>query len=200
MKIVFILILSAFSVFSVKASPQETLKKVPENNALVTSFTQTRHLKSIPTPLISTGTLKLRPQKGLIWTTVHPFPNTFLISKAGLYQIEDGKPQALEKASQNNVIFKTLSAILAGDFLKGLEGFDVTLLPENNSRWHVKLTPQNPQLKSFIKALSIQGHEQVQKVTIYRANGDYDDIVFTKHKIVSLKRAFSTRQLGWFND
>lgn len=193
-------ILCILSIFSVVASPQDTLKKLPQNSVLTTSFTQNRHLSAIPAPLISTGTLKLWPQKGLIWTTEHPFPSALVISKLGLYQIENGQPKALEKATQSDMVFKMLSGILAGNFLKGLEGFDVILVTQDKSQWHVKLIPQNPQMKSFITALSIQGHEQIQKVTIHRANGDYDDIIFANHKIAPLKKALSSKELRWLND
>ncbi|HBN22593.1 MAG TPA: hypothetical protein DD412_05085 [Holosporales bacterium] len=200
MRAIFAILFSVLSIFSVDASPQDTLKTVPKDSVLITSFTQNRHLSSIPTPLISTGTLKLWPQKGLIWATEHSFPSTLIISKSGLYQIENGQPKVLEKATQSDMVFKILSAILAGNFLKGLEGFDITLVSQDKSQWHVKLAPQNSQIKNFITAFSIQGHEQIQRITICRANGDYDDIVFTNHKIAPLKKALSSQELRWLND
>jgi len=193
-------ILCFLSAFPAISSPQDSLKKLPKDHALVTSFTQKRHLGAVPTPLISTGTLKLWHQKGLIWTTEHPFPSTLVISKTGLYQIEDDQLKALEKATQSDMVFKTLSAILAGDFLQGLEGFDAILVSQDKSHWHIKLTPKNPQMKNLITALNIQGHEQIHQVIIHRANGDYDEIVFTNHKIDPLKQALSPQDLRWLND
>jgi hypothetical protein len=200
MRVVFAFILYVASSVIAGASPQDSLQRIPDHKVLEVSFTQNRHLGSIPVPLISTGTLKLWPKKGLIWSTKKPFPSTLVISNKGLYQIEKNQLKPLERAAQNNMVFKTLSAILAGDFMNGPEGFDTTLISQNKILWHVKLTPQNEQVKSLISAIDIQGNTQVSKVIIQRTNGDYDEIIFADHKIKTLQKALSSQERGWLND
>lgn len=183
-----------------KSSPQDTLQKIPDTKILEVSFTQSRHLNAIPAPIISKGLLKLWPKKGFIWVTKSPFPSTLVISKKGLFQVENNSLKPLDKAIKNTFVFKALSAILSGDFINGLEGFDVTILPRNNPYWHLKLTPKNKKIKSLISDVEIWVHTQVNKVIIHRASGDYDEITLRDHAITTPKKSLSPQQQRWLND
>ncbi len=192
-------LLCFLSVFSL-AKAQQTLGKIPSGKVLSVAFTQYRHLKSIPTPLTSIGTLKLLPQRGLIWNTKKPFPNTLVMTKKGLFQQRDGDLIPLTKGPQSTFIFDLLSKVLEGDFQNSLDAFEIENIPSKEAQWAVQLTPKDQQLKEMLRTIDIYGTTQTSLVIIHRSNGDYDEIHFENHKIMDEKKALNSQEIGWLYD
>ena len=196
------IIFSLFCLFITTNPPLFATTKItaiPLGKVLVVEFTQHRHLASIPTPITSTGILKIIPHQGIIWKTKSPFPNTLVIQKTGLFQVQDEKLISLNKAPQNTLVFDLLSKVFEGNFQGGIKGFKNKNISSGKSSWAVKLTPENDAIKIIIEALEIYGDAQISKIIIRRSQGNRDEIHLNNHTLLAREKALSPQERGWFN-
>ena len=189
---------------------KETLETLPKDTILKATFTQKRHLKDIPHALESSGEILLWAGKGLIWRTKTPFPNAILMTKKGLYQLDNEKKSCLVKEGKmgsDGAILDILSQILNGSF-SDLEGFTVEeRKPKKSSTWSIILLPP-PAIQKVINSLVIDGSDTknnhtIKQITIHRPNGDRDEISLNQPKIYSPAEKTQTltpQEESWLND
>ncbi len=176
-------ILSLFMLFCTLAESQAKIMTIPANNVLTAKFTQQRHLKGIPHPLKSEGSMILYEGHGLIWTTAKPFPNTILITKKGLYQLEENMKIEMVKAGGDSAMFDAMANIFSIAPGKEVEGFNLEELPATDQKWKLRLVPKSQQVSNFIQSITVEGKEYISHITISRPNGDHDEIALAEHTL-----------------
>src|SRR5262249_20753147 len=119
--ILFLLILLGLNL-EAQILPDRT-SALPAGSVLEANFIQHRHLTGIPKSIESKGHMVLWDGKGLIWSTSSPFPNTILITKKGLYQLENQSKIPMLKAGSENAIFDVMAGIFNIKDVKDLKGF-----------------------------------------------------------------------------
>jgi len=174
--------LSLFMLFCIMAEGQAKIMTIPANNVLTAKFTQQRHLKGIP-PLKSEGSMIMYEGHGLIWTTTKPFPNSILITKKGLYQLEDNTKTAIVKAGGESAMFDAMASIFSIAPGKEVEGFNLEELPAADQKWKLRLVPKSQQVSNFIQSITVEGKEYISHITISRPNGDHDEIALVEHTL-----------------
>jgi hypothetical protein len=169
---------------------------IQSGEVLRADFEQSRYLAALPTPIKSNGYIELWGSKGLIWHTAQPFTNSLIISKQGIFKIDE-KQQKVTLASaqmpKDNRIFECISKVLAGSFAENLQDFDVTDLPSDKG-WKVKLTPSNVHIKKIIAYIEVSGKKFIDKIILYRPNHDYEVIILHNHQIKA------ANELMWLYD
>jgi len=178
------------------------LKLIPVDHILKVSFTQKRYLTDIPKPIISAGHLLLWSGKGLIWRTEDPFPVATLITRNGLYQLEESQKVPVGQHGPEGAIFEMMSKILSGSFSE-LKEFIMTSLQPEHGKWKVRLVPTLPSLQSLISSIEVEGDEYISDIIIYRSNGDRDEIFMKNHRILGNQekdKAMSLEERAWFDD
>jgi hypothetical protein len=191
---------------------QQTINALPEGCILKSTFIQKRHLKDIPHALTSSGEIILWSGKGLIWRTTTPFPSAVLMTKKGLYQLDQNKKTSLtkqQKSANEGVLFDILSKVLNGSFddLAGFKVHGLKLKPGKGAPWCVDLTPPAA-VQKVITSLEITGHgigkdRYISGITIKRPNGDHDEITLEKPQIYSKQdqgKALTSQEMNWLND
>lgn len=175
-----VIFLLMFFSFTLESQEVNTL---PPGSILEAKFTQYRHLIGIPKPIQSNGTMLLWQGKGLIWATNSPFPNSILITKMGLYQLEDRVKTPIIKTGGDNAIFDVMAGIFNMNDIAAIKGFIFENMPSNNGNWRFRLIPEYPQIKGFIQFIMVEGNLHITHMTISRPNGDHDEIDITDHVI-----------------
>jgi len=178
------------------------LKNIPEGHVLKVVFTQMRNLSGLPKPILSKGDLTLWNGKGFIWRTNEPFLTTTLITKKGIFQIEEGKKIPAAQMGNEKSIFEMLSKLLQGS-LNEVKGFSLASLPSTPGKWKIRLSPIQSTIKDFLINLEIEGNDYITQITIHRANGDTDEISLSHHKIYDAKAVnniLSIDEKRLFND
>jgi len=192
-------------VFNVNAWAFPSLKTIPEGHVLKVSFTQHRFLTDIPKPIVSNGELLLWNGKGLIWRTIDPFPSAILITKKGLYQVEDGKKISMMKAGQmghEGVIFEMLTKLLSGSFPE-LKEFKMINLPSTHGTWKISLIPTLPSLQDFLSSIEVEGNQFITRIIIHRSNNDRDEILLKNHIIMGSQgrdKVLTLEEKKWLDD
>ena len=144
-------------------------------------FEQSKQLVGLKRPVVSTGRFCVLAEKGVLWRTLQPFPNTLKLTRDEIVQMQgDRVTQRLDAKQEptirtiNNVLF----ALLAGDFAQLEKLFDSDgTIQENN--WSVTLKAREPGLAKAIASIAIEGSVYVNKISLQEANGDRTRIVFT---------------------
>lgn len=181
------LAISLFMFCAIHISAQELPGRSaipPAGSVLEAHFTQFRHLNGIPKPIKSEGDVILWHGRGLIWKTLSPFPNTLLITKKGLYQLENQIKTPLLKAGGDSALFNVMAEIFTMNDESQIKGFTVEKLPLSNNNWRIKLLPQYEQVKNFIQSITVEGNVHITRMTITRPNGDHDEIDIKDHVLI----------------
>lgn len=156
--------------------------QIPNDGGFKARFHQKRFLKALPTPIILEGNMTLWQNHGLIWETISPFPNTLLITKEGVFLMNNGKKKPMMKNghTSDEKILTLFSHFLTGD-LSSIEGF--TFSPSSTAK-NQEIIPLPP-LSSFLTKIQLKMTDKGQpcQIILYRPNGDKDEINISHQKI-----------------
>lgn len=166
------------SLMLMTAAPAMAQCAKPEDLALVRgehAFTQTRTLKGVTRPLVSSGTLETQAD-GVVWKVVKPIEIVTRIGPKGVTQSIDGGPEEPAGATgANNPFFSETGLIdlLRGDLSKLDARYQVArskrAIPEG---WKLALTPKSASVTPYISSIAIEGCTRVESVAVAQANGD----------------------------
>ncbi|WP_250517198.1 outer membrane lipoprotein carrier protein LolA [Caballeronia sp. INDeC2] len=146
-------------------------------------FTQTQTLSAMKQPLVSTGMLVFQRDRGVIWRVDTPYSTTYVITDAGVAEIDANGSRIRTKSAQGMrgvaQVSKMMRAMLGGDMSALYSQFDVDA-QGSPSDWTLSLKPNQPQLAQAIKGLHMTGGAYLRSLRIDLANGDVTRIEFTK--------------------
>jgi len=165
-----------------RAMPSKS-SALPPGSVLEADFTQYRHLNGIHKPIKSEGHMILWDGKGLAWTTISPFPNAILITTKGLYQLQNRVKTPMVKGGGDRAMFDVMAGIFNVTDAQQIKGFVIQHLPPGNYQWRLRLHPQHEQVRNLISSITLEGDLQIRHITIYRSNGDHDEIDIKNHAI-----------------
>ncbi|NBA94005.1 outer membrane lipoprotein carrier protein LolA [Pseudomonas sp. R5(2019)] len=134
-------------------------------------FTQEKHLRALPQPLVSKGDFVLAKEKGLLWLLKTPVQQDYRIDAQGIARRDPSGWQRLPgktaAAQQNQLFF----AVLKGDS-SGLERDFELALQGDAKRWQLNLTPRSLLLKQIFTAITINGGTFVERIELLETQGD----------------------------
>ena len=150
----------------------------PEALAMVRgehAFTQTRTLKGVARPLVSSGVLEAQAD-GVVWKVTSPIQIVTRIGPKGVTQsIEGGPEESVGAAGANNPFFSETGLIdlLRGDLSKLETRYQIAQSARKTPEgWKLALTPKSASVTSYISSIAIEGCTRVESVAVSQANGD----------------------------
>jgi outer membrane lipoprotein-sorting protein len=166
-----------------QALVSQVTSRLAQMKGVRAQFAQTQTLSAMKQPLVSTGTLVFMRDRGVIWRVETPYVATFVITDAGVTEVDaNGKPirtksaQGVRGVAQ---VSKMMRAMLGGDLSALYSQFDVDA-HGSAPDWTLDLTPNQPQLAQAIRGLHMTGGAFLRSLRIDLANGDTTRIEFTK--------------------
>jgi hypothetical protein len=155
-------------------------------------FEQERYLEGFNTPLKSTGTFLLVPERGLVWRTELPFAVTTVIGPAGLMQEVRGRETTRLPAAKlpfMSKLYAMLSGTMTGDWSALASTFKVVRTPDAKG-WNLQLTPLKPDDPSLpIQSIRARGGKLLAEIELVKPHGDRDRLVFFDQKIETAQPA-----------
>jgi len=144
-------------------------------------FDQQKQLVGLKKPVSSNGRFCVVADKGVLWRTLQPFPNTLKITREEIVQLSGARVALRMDARQEpavRMINSVLFALLGGD-LEPLEKiFQIDGAVQENS-WSVTLTPRDAGFGQVISAIALDGGVYVRSIVISQAGGDRTAIEFS---------------------
>jgi hypothetical protein len=174
-----------FAVCAQAAAPIAQIQAILEKpKILCGNFNQTKELIGISKPLLSQGRFCIDADKGVLWRTIMPFPNTLCLTRDEISQIQGNQTTMRLDANQEPVvrmINSVLFSLLAGDFSK-LDNIFMLNGKIQDQHWQVRLKVRDAGLAKVIGNISLEGDQHVRKVVISESNGDHTVILFSNIK------------------
>jgi Outer membrane lipoprotein carrier protein LolA-like len=144
-------------------------------------FDQQKQLVGLKKPIVANGRFCVIADKGVLWRTLQPFPNTVRLTRDEIVQFREDRVAMRLDAKQEpavRMINGVLFAVLAGD-LSQLEAlFEIDGSIHGNS-WNVAVKAQEPSVAKVISSIALQGDAYVKSVVLMEANGDRTAITFS---------------------
>lgn len=144
-------------------------------------FDQTKQLAGMKKPLPANGRFCVVQDKGVLWRTLQPFPNTLRLTRGEIVHYQgDRVSMRLDAKTEPTVrmINQVLFALLAGD-LAQLETLFVVDGTVGKDSWDVTLTAREPALAKAIGTIKLDGGAYVKNIVMSEASGDRTTIVFS---------------------
>ena len=144
-------------------------------------FDQSKQLVGLKKPLTSNGRFCVVADKGVLWRTLQPFPNTLKLTHDEIIQLRGERVALRLDAKQEptvRMINGVLFALLAGDLAQLEKLFDVDGTAQDNS-WSVTLKAREPGLAKAIGSIALDGGVYVKNIVISEAGGDRTHILFS---------------------
>ena len=145
-------------------------------------FDQSKTLAGMKKPLAANGRFCVVQEKGVLWRTLQPFPNTLRLTKGEIVHYQgDRVAMRLDARTEPTVrmINQVLFSLLAGDLAQLEQLFKVDGTVGADS-WNVTLEAREPALAKAIGTIKLDGGAYVNHIVISEASGDRTSIVFSK--------------------
>ncbi|WP_446436933.1 outer membrane lipoprotein carrier protein LolA [Pseudomonas sp. 910_23] len=135
------------------------------------SFTQEKHLRALPQPLVSKGTFVLAKDHGLLWLLKTPLQQDYRITGQGIARRDANGWQPLPNKSAGAEQNRLFLAVLQGDSSGLQRDFELQLQGQAHN-WKLTLTPRSLLLKQVFTRINIDGGELVQTIELLETQGD----------------------------
>jgi len=134
-------------------------------------FTQEKHLRALPQPLISKGSFVLAKNHGLLWLLKTPLQQDYRISAKGIARRDATGWQLLPNKSAGAEQNRLFLAVLQGDS-SGLQRDFELALSGDAQKWQLTLTPRSVLLKQVFNQINISGGALVNTIELLETQGD----------------------------
>jgi hypothetical protein len=135
------------------------------------NFTQEKHLRALPQPLVSKGTFVLAKDHGLLWLLKTPLQQDYRISAQGIARRDANGWQLLPNKSAGAEQNRLFLAVLQGDSSGLQRDFDLQLQGQAQ-QWKLTLIPRSLLLKQVFTQINIDGGELVHTIELLETQGD----------------------------
>ena len=135
------------------------------------NFTQEKHLRALPQPLVSKGTFVLAKDHGLLWLLKTPLQQDYRISAHGIARRDANGWQLLPNKSAGAEQNRLFLAVLQGDSSGLQRDFELQLQGEAK-QWKLTLIPRSLLLKQVFTQINIDGGDLVQTIQLLETQGD----------------------------
>ena len=145
-------------------------------------FNQIKQLTGLKKPMASNGRFCVVAERGVLWRTLQPFPNTVRLTRDEIVQLQGDRVAMRLDAKQEpavRMINSVLFALLAGD-LGQIEKWFLVDGGIHDNGWSVTLKAREPALAKAISSVALDGDAYVKNITISETSGDRTSIVFSK--------------------
>lgn len=149
---------------------------------LKANFTQSKKIKVLKKPLLSSGKLIFDRETGVFWKLEKPFESIIVIDQTKLTSIDDEGKKITFKAEEKPMLYgftKIFLSIFSGNTEELKKHFTV-YYGKSNGKWQIGLIPSSAELKKVLSKILLSGSNQtVSDIKLWESNGDLTDIHFT---------------------
>lgn len=150
---------------------QQLSEQLAKPDVIHGQFTQEKHLRALPQPLISKGSFVLAKNHGLLWLLKTPLQQDYRISTKGIARRDATGWQLLPNKSAGAEQNRLFLAVLQGDS-SGLQRDFELALSGDAQQWQLTLTPRSVLLKQVFNQINISGGTLVNTIELLETQGD----------------------------
>ncbi|KAF1714063.1 outer membrane lipoprotein carrier protein LolA [Pseudoxanthomonas sangjuensis] len=159
-------------------------QRVAQVAVLRGGFEQEKQVAGFRNPLRSQGRFVLARGKGVVWTTLQPFPSELVVTRDrilsrqrdGSLRVEVDARQQPAMRSVNAVMF----SLMSGDVGALASRFDLQAQALPGDAWKLTLKPKSAALARSFASIELQGDRYVREVGVVEGNGDRTRLRFVE--------------------
>ncbi|RRV16295.1 outer membrane lipoprotein carrier protein LolA [Pseudomonas saudiphocaensis] len=160
-----------FSVSACAFDLKQLSQQLREPAVVRGQFTQEKHLRALPMPLVSRGKFVLARDHGLLWLLRQPLQQDYRISASGIAQRTESGWQAAGQQGATKRQNELFLAVLGGDAEALQRDFELDLQGSAEA-WSLSLIPRARLLQQIFDAIHIQGGASVERIELLETQGD----------------------------
>lgn len=145
-------------------------------------FSQEKQVAGFRNPLRSQGRFVVARERGVIWTTLKPFPSEMVITAERILSRQPDGSTRVELDAREQPAMRSVNAILfalmSGD-VQALSSQFTVEAQRDAKGWTLSLTPKSPMLAKAFSSLQLRGDRYVRQVDIVEASKDHTRLTFS---------------------
>ena len=184
---IFSLLFSTAPSIAMETSP-DILSRLKVSTAFAGEFQQTKILRDIPFPIISSGNFEFDTSIGLHWIIEKPIASQLLITPTEMVQTENNAEVFRVNSQKQPVaglISKLFFAIFSGDIKLLKQHFRITEQPTIDESWSLQLIPINPVIANVIDRIELNGKIELNSFILSETSGDIIAVTISNRHNVS---------------
>jgi outer membrane lipoprotein-sorting protein len=146
-------------------------QRLAQHKVVRADYTQSKRIKVLKKPLVSSGSFLYSADNGVLWTTTEPAPSVLVVTNKGIRQQQDGKWKSVRGSSSAVKFSEMLLAVFSGDTQALGKGFNL-YFSHSDEGWSIGLQPKNKRMAKVVDYLLISGEDLVDTFTMVQKNGD----------------------------
>lgn len=176
------LLFVSFVAGAAEDAVQAIARDVARPAVLRGEFSQEKQVAGFRNPLRSQGRFVVARERGVIWTTLKPFPSEMVITAERILSRQPDGSTRVELDAREQPAMRSVNAILfalmSGD-VQALSGQFTVDAQRDAKGWTLSLTPRSPMLAKAFSALQLRGDRYVRQVDIVEASKDRTRLTFS---------------------
>ncbi|MDY1034334.1 outer membrane lipoprotein carrier protein LolA [Stenotrophomonas sp. CFBP8980] len=176
------LLVVSFVASAAEDAVQAIARDVARPAVLRGEFSQEKQVAGFRNPLRSQGRFVVARERGVIWTTLKPFPSEMVITAERILSRQPDGSTRVELDAREQPAMRSVNAILfalmSGD-VQALSGQFTVDAQRDAKGWTLSLTPRSPMLAKAFSALQLRGDRYVRQVDIVEASKDRTRLTFS---------------------
>jgi len=157
-------------------------QRVAQVEVLRGGFEQEKRVAGFKNPLRSQGRFLLARGKGVVWTTLKPFPSEMVVTRERILSVDGAGNRRVEVDASQQPALRQINAMMFalvnGDVSALASRFDIAAQVLPDSAWSLTLTPKAAALAKLFARIELRGDRYVREVTITEADGDRTALKF----------------------
>jgi len=176
------LLVVSFVAGAAEDAVQAIARDVARPAVLRGEFSQEKQVAGFRNPLRSQGRFVVARDRGVIWTTLTPFPSEMVITAERILSRQPDGSARVELDAREQPAMRSVNAILfalmSGD-VQALSSQFTVAAQRDAKGWTLALTPKSPMLAKAFSSLQLRGDRYVRQVDIVEASKDRTRLTFS---------------------
>ena len=166
--------------------------QLSQTQFLSSHFIQTRKLKLLPKPLVSSGDMRYLKNTGICWQLTKPIPASIYLGQDQVVVKDKVSEQRLGPSNPVLGLFSQLFfAVFSGDFSQLESEFKITWQSDYQG-WSIQLSPTGELVAKVASQIIVTGSAQIDTVLLHHEGGDTTALQFSAtqikdHRVPSLE-------------
>ncbi len=176
---------------ALSAAEADALDKISEKISLYpvirAEFTQTKRMRALKRPLITTGQFTFSSVEGVLWQIVQPYRISYMLGEDKIVETDANglrKEKGLREVAGLAQVGRVFRAMLGANASALRTYFDVAVQHDAKQgvtdKWQLMLKPRQQQIAKSISLIELSGSQFVETIIIHEASGDTTTLRFKK--------------------
>lgn len=157
-------------------------QRIAQVQVLRGGFEQQKQVEGFKNPLRSQGRFLLARDKGVVWTTLKPFPSEMVITRERILSFDAAGKRSVQADARQQPALRQVNAmmfaLMAGDLKALASRFDIDARALPDNAWTLALKPKSAAMAKAFSRIELRGDRYVREVVIVEGAGDRTTLKF----------------------